>query len=216
MNTYQKFAPNVFVAKCQEMHNRGDIITLETKWGDEHECKVWNLVAQANGFYFYSITRTDGTTHATRMEAKAERHERVGRRLTKASDEAYQKSHNATKHIPFGQPILVGHHSEAHHRRDINTAHNQMRKSVEAQREAEARESKAAYWRAKAAQINLSMPESLEYYEFALGEVKKYRDGLKDGSIPREHDYSLPYATKRVKELTKLLATAKVLWAEPD
>lgn len=33
--------------------------------------------------------------------------------------------------IPFGQPILVGHHSEGRHRRAIERAHNNMRKGIE-------------------------------------------------------------------------------------
>lgn len=28
LNTYAKFVPNVFLAKCAEPHQRGDIITL--------------------------------------------------------------------------------------------------------------------------------------------------------------------------------------------
>ena len=60
MNTYTKFAANVFVAKCTEMHQKGDIIELETKHGRTHECEVWNLVGRQGEFYFYSITRADG------------------------------------------------------------------------------------------------------------------------------------------------------------
>ena len=33
--------------------------------------------------------------------------------------------------IPFGQPILVGHHSERRHRRVIERADHAMRRSVE-------------------------------------------------------------------------------------
>ena len=31
MNTYQKYCPNVFVAKCDEKHDKGEIITVTTK-----------------------------------------------------------------------------------------------------------------------------------------------------------------------------------------
>lgn len=31
MNTYRKYCPNVFVAQCTEQHQKGDIITIETK-----------------------------------------------------------------------------------------------------------------------------------------------------------------------------------------
>lgn len=44
MNTYSKFAPNVFVAKCPEMHEKGEIITLTSKYGKETEVEIYNLV----------------------------------------------------------------------------------------------------------------------------------------------------------------------------
>lgn len=31
MNTYAKFAPTVFVAKCKDPHQKGEIITLTSK-----------------------------------------------------------------------------------------------------------------------------------------------------------------------------------------
>jgi len=33
MNTYSKYAPNVFLAKCTEKHERGEIIQVTTKYG---------------------------------------------------------------------------------------------------------------------------------------------------------------------------------------
>ena len=60
MNTYAKYCPNVYVAKCEERHEKGEIITVQTKYGKENECVVHNLVANINGFYYYSIARADG------------------------------------------------------------------------------------------------------------------------------------------------------------
>ena len=56
------------------------------------------------------------------------------------------------------------------------------------------------------------MPESVDYYEHKLEKAKEYQKCLKDGTIAKEHSYSLPYATKEVKELTKKIEIAKVLW----
>lgn len=33
MNTYAKFCPNVYVAKCDTQHEKGDVIEVETKYG---------------------------------------------------------------------------------------------------------------------------------------------------------------------------------------
>ena len=60
------------------------------------------------------------------LTAKAERH-------ATQSTEHYQRSHDLAQLIPFGQPILVGHHSEAGHRRDLARIHRHMDKSCEHQ-----------------------------------------------------------------------------------
>lgn len=41
---------------------------------------------------------------------------------------------------------------------------------------------------------------------------KKEHEGLKTGSIPRAHSFSLQYANKAVKELEKKLALCIKLW----
>ena len=37
MNTYSKYAPNVFVAKSQELYEKGQTIIVTTKYGKENE-----------------------------------------------------------------------------------------------------------------------------------------------------------------------------------
>ncbi|HDL4165396.1 TPA: DUF3560 domain-containing protein, partial [Mannheimia haemolytica] len=54
INTYAKFAPTVFVAKCPEAHTKGEIITLTSKYGNETEVQIHNLVKQDNEHYYYS------------------------------------------------------------------------------------------------------------------------------------------------------------------
>lgn len=67
-----------------------------------------------------------------RAEARAERSEdRADRAQTEA--ESHRKAGDAiSDHIPFGQPILVGHHSEKRHRSDIAKIHRHMRGTCEA------------------------------------------------------------------------------------
>ena len=60
MNTYSKYCPNVFVAKCEERHEKGETILVTTKYGKENEHIVHNLVMERGGFFYYSITRADG------------------------------------------------------------------------------------------------------------------------------------------------------------
>ncbi len=213
MNTYAKFCPNVFVAKCTEKHEKGETITLTTKYGKENECIVFNLVAEKDGFFYYSIVRADGFNVQEWAKRRAEKLENAASNASKKSTELFNKSHNMVEHIPFGQPILVGHHSERGHRRLLDKSWNAMGKSVEFSDKAESYESRAEYWNKRAETINLSMPESLEYYEFKLEEAQKIHEGLKNGTIPRVHSYSLVYAKKEVKELENKVKTAKLLWA---
>lgn len=72
---------------------------------------------------------------------------------------------------------------------------------------------KAEYWESKAKDINLSMPESIEYFEYKVEQAKERHEGLKNGTIERSHSFSLTYAKKDLNEAEKNLQTAKKLWA---
>lgn len=213
MNTYAKYCPNVFVAKCPEKHERGEIITLTTQYGKEHECIVFNLVATGkDGFFYYSIVRADGYNMQERAKAKAERYESWAASAENKSNKYYEASKEGKDFLVLAEPIKIGHHSEKRHRALIDRNWDRMGKSVEMSKKAEAHESKAEYWERKANDINLSMPESVEYYEYKLEKAKAHHAALKEGKAKREHSFSLTYANKEVKELTEKLATAKKLW----
>lgn len=58
--------------------------------------------------------------------------------LAKSESNAYYQSAKAeTAYIPFGQPILLGHHSERRHRKALQSSWDKMRKSVKAQEKAQ-------------------------------------------------------------------------------
>jgi len=214
MNTYSKYCPNVWVAKCSEKHDKGETIILTTKHGKENECIVWNFLYEKDGFYYYSITRADGYNSQERARAKVEKYEDWADRAHQRSDEAFDKSHKAVEHIPLGQPILVGHHSEGAHRAAIKRSDGAMRKSVEEMHKAEAHESKAEYWRRMEGKIDLSMPESIEYFAHKLEVAREYHEGLKSGKYPKQHMYSVTYAKNAVNEAQKNLNIAIKLWGE--
>lgn len=213
MNTYAKFAPNVFVAKCTETHEKGNTITLTTQYGKEHECIVFNLLGSKDGFYYYSIIRADGFNQQEYAKRKAERLETAAVNAENKSLQYYEASNEGRDFLSLGEPIKVGHHSEKRHRALIERNHNRMSKSVEFSKKAEEYESRASYWADKANTINLSMPESIEFYEFELEKAKKKHEGLKDGTIKRAHSFSLTYAKKEVNEIEKKLKLAQRLWA---
>ncbi len=213
MNTYSKYVPNVFLAKCTERHYKGEIINVTTKYGKENESEVYNLIYEKDGFYFYSIVRADGFNIQERAKAKAERYENWANSAEKKSNEYYQASQEGKDFLSLGEPIKVGHHSEKRHRALIDRNWSRMGKSVEFSDKAAVHESKAEYWAKRANDINLSMPESIEFYEFKLEEAKMKHEFYKQNPDKREHSFSLTYAKKAVNEAQKNLDLAKKLWA---
>lgn len=212
MNTYSKFVPNVFLAKCTEKHEKGEIIQIETKYGKEHECIVFNLIGEKDGAFYYSIVRADGFNVQEWAKKKADRLQGAAINAEKKSDQYYDRSNKDAAFLSLGEPIKIGHHSEQGHRRIIEQAQNNMSKSVEFSKKAEEYEGRVAYWAHKANTINLSMPESLDFYEFELEKAKAKHEGLKNGTIERNHSFSLTYAKKEVNEIEAKLKHAQKLW----
>lgn len=213
MNTYAKYTANVFVAKCPEQHEKGETIEVTTKYGKENECIVFNLVHRdIEGNFYYSIVRSDGFNMQEYAKAKSERYQKWADARERKSDEYYQASQEGKDFLVLAEPIKIGHHSEKRHRALIDRNWNRMGKSVEESKKAQQHESKADYWERKANDINLSMPESIEYWEYKFEEAKEYHEGLKSGKYERSHSYSLTYAKKAINEAQKNLETAKKLW----
>ncbi len=212
MNIYVKFAPNVFIAKCSEAHDKNEKIILTTQYGKENECIVFNFLGKKEDFYYYSIVRADGFNVQEWAKRRAERLENSALNAEKKSDQYYKASNKDSDFLSLGEPIKVGHHSERRHRKIIEQAHNNMDKYVEFSKKADDYKSRIDYWADKANTINLSMPESIEFYEFEVEKAKMKHEGLKDGTIERSHSFSLTYAKKEVNEAEKKLKLAQRLW----
>lgn len=212
MNTYYKFCPNVFLAKCDAKHEKGETILVITKYGKENESIVFNLIFERDGFYYYSIVRADGFNVQEWAKRKAERRLDWAATAERKSEEYFKASNKDSDFLSLGEPIKIGHHSERRHRKAIEDAWHNMGKSVEFDEKAREHERIAQYWTNKADTINLSMPESVDYYEHKLAAAREYHEGLKSGKYPREHSYSLTYAKKAVNEAQKNFDLAKKLW----
>lgn len=212
MNTYAKYCPNVFVAKCTERHEKGDIITVTTKYGKENEHYVHNLVVERDGFFYYSITRVDGYNMQERAKAKAERLRDAAGRAQRRAEGFYERSQKDADYLSLGEPIKVGHHSERRHRKAIDDAWKNTGRMVREMDKADDLRERAEGWESHTDDINLSMSESLDYYRKVVEKAKARHQGLKDGTIEREHAYSLTYAKKAVNEAEKNLQRAIRLW----
>lgn len=214
MNTYAKYCPNVYVAKCDEQHEKGETIIVKTKYGKENECIVYNLVAPKDGFFYYSITRSDGYNMQERARMKAERLKELAQSSREKGHQYYHKSNKDRGFLVLGEPVKVGHHSEGRHRKAIEDARRNMDKSVEMSEKANEYERRAEAMERHCDDINLSMPESLEYYTDMLEKAVEYHQGVLSGKYPREHAYTLAYAKKTVNDLSKKVRTAEKLWGE--
>ena len=212
MNTYSKFVPNVFLAKCEEKHEKGEVIEVTTKYGKENECIVFNLIAEKGGFYYYSIVRADGFNAQEWAKRRAERRQEWAEGAAKKSQVYFERSEQAVAGIEPGQPILIGHYSEKRHRKALDASWSNMGKAVECSDKASEHARIAEYWEERAKVINLSMPESVDYFAHKLEVAKEYHEGVKSGKYPREHAFTLTYAKKDVNELQKKYDLAVRLW----
>jgi hypothetical protein len=108
----------------------------------DRAAKTWKIDRAAEGLraagFEVEITiddtpRSFAEAEADRIERAEDRAERYASRAQRAeavSAAAHQRSRDILDWIPPGQPILVGHHSERGHRRDLERADNAMRQSI--------------------------------------------------------------------------------------
>lgn len=209
MNKFKKYCPNVWVAECEQEYQKGEIIQLENQYGKEVDCEVYNLILTRNEKFYYSIVRVEEKSYA---ERKAERYSNAAQNSISKSNERMNAAQEGREFLSLAEPIKVGHHSEHRHRALIERNNNRMSKSMEYYDKAAEQKQKAEYWEKKSMEITLAMPCSIEFFEYKLEKAIEKQQGLKNGTIQKEHSYSMTYATKDVKELKKKVEIAKLLW----
>lgn len=85
-------------------------------------------------------------TYQEKIETRRERYERRAAMLERAATQAHKVAHDMASVIPFGQPILVGHHSEGRDRRYRDRIGRKFDQALEFHKKAE-------YYRSKAASV---------------------------------------------------------------
>jgi len=114
-------------------------------------------------------------------QKKQARIDRLNARAAKAeqaSIDFYNESNKAVEHIPMGQPILVGHHSEKAHRNALQRSWNKMDKSV-------AESNKAEYYKEKAIAaennnaISSDDPEAVQKLKEKIKELEKLQEHMR-------------------------------------
>lgn len=137
----------------------------------------------------------DRVTYRERREAKAERlREWAEKRATKAQ-QASADARRAVDGIPFGQPILMGHHSQRHHERALERQDNKLRQAYEHDQKSRSMASRAANIQAQADHAIYSddddaterLAERIAELEAERDRVKQYNATARKG----EPDYSI-------------------------
>jgi hypothetical protein len=81
-----------------------------------------------------------------KKQYKIDKFNELAEKAEKESAQRFETAQKIGSFIPFGQPILVGHHSEGRHRRDLSRIDTNMKKSIEA-------DEKAKYYSEKAERL---------------------------------------------------------------
>lgn len=114
-----------------------------------------------------------------RQEAKEARYLKLSEKASRQSIASQEASHRATENIPFGQPILVGHHSERAHRNAIKRSWNAMDKAVELSNKADYYAQKADATKNNNA-ISSDNPEAIDLLKKKLTKLEEQRTGIKE------------------------------------
>lgn len=104
------------------------------RWAPKLEqfiCPAWNPAAEDLCLELAGEIEDDDRTLTERAEERAERFEGYSERREAEAERAREAVHAIADGIPMGQPILVGHHSERHARRDAEKIERGMRKAVD-------------------------------------------------------------------------------------
>ena len=119
-------------------------------------------------------------TYRERKEARAERlQEWAAKRETKAAA-GWERADSMASVIPFGQPILVGHHSEGRDRRYRDRIASTMDRALEDQRKAESMASRAAGIESQlASSIYSDDPDAVEALQARIAKLETEREQIK-------------------------------------
>jgi SAM-dependent methyltransferase len=135
-------------------------------WAPKQGCffAVWNPEREDLARELAGELEDEDTTLAERAEIRAERFAGYHEKRAEESKHAAEAVSAIADNIPLGQPILVGHHSERHARRDAERIESGMRKAVDLWKTAE-------YWQRRARGV-LSHVEYKEQPEVRARRIK--------------------------------------------
>lgn len=115
--------------------------------------------------------------YEAKIAAKKERMEDRAERLATEAQATYARAHKMAEVIPFGQPILVGHHSERRDRNYRATIHNTYGKAFATQKAAEELAGRAAS--VGTAGVSSDDPDAIEKLREKLAGMEAEQERMK-------------------------------------
>lgn len=150
-----------------------------------------------------------------KRQSRKERYIELAEKNETKSTLFYESSKSLESLIPFGQPILVGHHSERGHRSLLEKINNKMRQSIEC-------DEKADYYQSRADNIGTTIssddPDAIEKLKVKLIKLQYHQLDMKERNAEaRVNKAEQPFARyqltnngalvrgvqKRIEQLTK-------------
>lgn len=124
------------------------------------------------------LMEVHAANYEEKKQSRIEYYEEKAEKNKKLASEQFEESRKMADVIPFGQPILVGHHSEKADRNYRKKIDNKMRKSIETSKKADYYEDKV-----KAASSNSSIsqddPEAIKKLKAKLERIEKDQEQIK-------------------------------------
>jgi hypothetical protein len=151
--------------------------------------------------YLRQSSEVTTNPYQAKQAARRARLERASDRARVESQGAFGSATRTLARIPMGQPILVGHHSERRHRRDLAKSDRAMRKSIEADKRSKHLAARAAA--VGTGGISSDDPEAVRKLRAELTKLKQDQDSMKAANAAiRKHAKAGPLA--QIEALTTL------------
>lgn len=164
------------------------------------------------------------STTRERREARATRLEEWAAKRAGQSDGMHEAARAHTAGIPFGQPILIGHHSEKRHRNAIAKGWDAMGRAVENDQKAQGMADRAASIRKQAAgAIYTDDENAAEALAAKIASMERTRDAMKAANAgfnkanraelkamsAWDRDNARPYRSYQITNLTGNISRTK-------
>lgn len=116
-------------------------------------------------------------SYEEKQEARRQRYLDLANKAHQEYEAKHQEAHQMAQVIPFGQPILVGHHSEGRDRRFRGRIHNKFGQAFAALEKAEHYQEKAAS--VGKGGISSDDPEALQKLRLKLANLQRNHENMK-------------------------------------